>query len=130
VGCRGVVEKGDDPLAAAIGGVEEDFSIAARQIQRLEDTKVTPIFNSAASVSRRHVQMDDARIQPIFGVHFAIKPTDDLFISSSDGKFVTARKVFSSLDNEASDHHIARFSGFGLKPILYRRCRLLSTRYG
>ena len=104
VGLRRVVEKTQDALAAAVGCVEENHAVAARQVGRLQDKKITRILDSAAAVARRFVEIDDNTVQPIFRIYLAIQFAGEFFIGAGDGEFVAAGERLSSLNDEASDH--------------------------
>src|SRR5262249_33220546 len=99
-----VVQECNDALAAAIGGIVENFSIAPGHVERFQNTEIAPVLDFAASVSRRFVQVDDDLVQPIFWIDLAVNLADKFFVGTSNGEFMSPGKDLSSFNNESRDH--------------------------
>ena len=102
----GIVEKTQDALAAAVGRVEKYFAIAARHVERLQNAKIAGVFDPAALVARRFIQVDDDSIQSVSRIDFAVDFADEFFIGAGDGEFMTLGEGFSFSDDEAGKHLI------------------------
>jgi hypothetical protein len=68
---RCTVEPRHDRLVAAIGHVVYEATIAAIEIERLQDAEVALIFDDTARVARGPIEVDDAGIQAMCRIEFA-----------------------------------------------------------
>ena len=106
---RGVVEKGDDPLATSIRGIVENLTVAPFHIHRFQNTEVAPVFDSASSVSRCFIQVDDDFIQAVFWIDLAINFADEFLVGTGNGEFIPLSERFFSLNDQSRDHCFLNF---------------------
>ncbi len=78
----GVVEAGEDRLAAAVAGFVEDRAVALREIDGPEDIEVGRVFDLPLRIARRLVEIDDRCVERMGGVERAMIAADNLFIGA------------------------------------------------
>jgi hypothetical protein len=72
----GVVEAGEDRLAATVAGLVEDRAVALGEIERLEDVEVGGVLDLPLRVARRLVEVDDGCVERVGGIERAMmRPT-------------------------------------------------------
>jgi hypothetical protein len=101
---RRIVQKSNNPLATAIGGVKEHLAIASFRVHRFENTKVGPVLDPPARILRRFVEIDENLIESGPGIDFPVSFADQFFVRPGDRKFVPASERFSSLYRAVRDH--------------------------
>src|SRR5205085_7541109 len=92
---RCTVEPRHDRLVAAIGHVVYEATIAAIEIERLQDAEVALIFDVTARVARGPIEVDDTGIQAMCRIEFAehravqplISPHGTEFRAAEHGSF-------------------------------------------
>ncbi len=89
---RGVIEELQHPLVAAIAVVEEQATVAARRIDRLQDREIAGEMDEACGIGWRPVEVGDALLRRSARVDREMRAPDEPLISPDRAEFVALGK--------------------------------------
>ena len=100
VGARGEVELVEGALAAAVDDLVEDGAVAFGGVPGNEQIKVGGKLDTAAVVDRGVVDVGDAAVGVVFGIHLEVDFADEAVVGAglAEGLAVEDRALFAEFD--------------------------------
>ena len=102
--------KGAMPFVAAVHHVIENSLIPLRHVDGFDNVHIGRIFDHAARVARRQVDVGNQRVPAIGRIDFAISPGEDLFVGADGSKRqAPERRRLDTQNLQPNDARISRW---------------------
>ena len=105
---RRFVDAGQQGLAAAIVHLVEDDAIAAARIERAQDEEIGLVFDEAARIARRLVEIDDRLVLRRLRIELALGGAAHALIGTGLAERLALRERLDGIDLDLGDTGLRR----------------------